>query len=81
MQPQNPRNFAGGITLAGYLADSPSHAGGPSVVDAPQPHFEPIATRGYEGWKHLVLGSTTARVARAAPCPVLVVREKEHDFV
>ena len=40
-----------------------------------------IATRGYEGWKHLVLGSTAARVARAAPCPVLVVREKEHDFV
>ena len=40
-----------------------------------------IATRGYEAWKHLVIGSTTARVARAAPCPVLVVREKEHDFV
>jgi nucleotide-binding universal stress UspA family protein len=40
-----------------------------------------IATRGYSGWKHLVIGSTAARVARAAPCPVLVVREKEHDFV
>lgn len=40
-----------------------------------------IATRGYSGWKHLVIGSTAARVARAAPCPVLVVREKEHDFL
>ena len=40
-----------------------------------------IATRGYAGWERLVIGSTTARVARAAPCPVLVVREKEHDFV
>ena len=40
-----------------------------------------IATRGYEAWKHLVIGSTAARVARAAPCPVLVVREHEHDFV
>jgi universal stress protein A len=40
-----------------------------------------IATRGYAGWERLVMGSTTARVARAAPCPVLVVREKEHDFV
>jgi universal stress protein A len=40
-----------------------------------------IATRGYAGWKHLVIGSTAARVARAAPCPVLVVREKEHDFL
>jgi universal stress protein A len=40
-----------------------------------------IATRGYEAWKHLVIGSTTARVARAAPWPVLVVRENEHGFV
>ena len=40
-----------------------------------------IATRGYAGWERLVMGSTAARVARAAPCPVLVVREKEHDFV
>jgi nucleotide-binding universal stress UspA family protein len=27
------------------------------------------------------LGSTTERVVRHAPCPVLVVREKEHDFL
>jgi putative phosphoribosyl transferase len=45
MQSQNPRNFAGGITLAGYLADSLPHAGGQRVVKAPQPHFEPFATR------------------------------------
>jgi nucleotide-binding universal stress UspA family protein len=40
-----------------------------------------IATHGFTGWKHFAIGSTTERVARAAPCPVLVVREKEHDFV
>ena len=40
-----------------------------------------IATRGYAGWERLVIGSTAARVARAAPCPVLVVRENEHDFL
>ena len=40
-----------------------------------------IATHGYTGWKHFCIGSTAERVARAAPCPVLVVREKEHDFV
>jgi universal stress protein A len=40
-----------------------------------------IATHGYTGWKHFAIGSTAARVARAAPCPVLVVREKEHDFL
>ena len=40
-----------------------------------------IATHGYTGWKHFAIGSTAAQVARAAPCPVLVVREKEHDFL
>jgi universal stress protein A len=40
-----------------------------------------IATHGYTGWKHFAIGSTAARVARAAPCPVLVVRENEHDFI
>ena len=39
-----------------------------------------IATHGFTGWKHFAIGSTAERVARAAPCPVLVVREKEHDF-
>jgi universal stress protein A len=40
-----------------------------------------IATHGYTGWKHFAIGSTAERVARAAPCPVLVVRDKEHDFL
>jgi len=40
-----------------------------------------IATHGYTGWKHLAIGSTAERVVRAAPCPVLVVRQKEHEFV
>jgi universal stress protein A len=39
-----------------------------------------IATHGYTGWKHFAIGSTAERVVRAAPCPVLVVREKEHEF-
>jgi nucleotide-binding universal stress UspA family protein len=40
-----------------------------------------ISTRGYTGFKHALLGSTTERVVRHAPCPVLVVRSREHDFV
>ena len=39
-----------------------------------------IATHGYAGLKHALLGSTTERVVRHAPCPVLVVREREHEF-
>ena len=40
-----------------------------------------IATHGYSGLKHVVLGSTAERVVRHAPCPVLIVREKEKEFI
>lgn len=40
-----------------------------------------MATHGLRGWKHFGLGSTADRVARAASCPVLVVREREREFV
>src|SRR3982751_2411838 len=40
-----------------------------------------MATHGYTGWKHFCIGSTAERVVRAAPCAVMVVREKEHELV
>jgi universal stress protein A len=40
-----------------------------------------MATHGLRGWKHFGLGSTADRVARAAPCPVLVVRQREREFI
>ncbi len=40
-----------------------------------------IATHSYTGLKHVLLGSTTERVVRHAPCPVLTVREQEREFV
>jgi universal stress protein A len=40
-----------------------------------------IATHGRSGLKHAFLGSTAERVVRHAPCPVLVVREREREFV
>ena len=36
-----------------------------------------LATHGYTGFKHILLGSTAERVVRHAPCPVLVVRAEE----
>jgi len=35
-----------------------------------------ISTHGYTGLKHALMGSTAERVARHAPCPVLVVRQR-----
>jgi nucleotide-binding universal stress UspA family protein len=40
-----------------------------------------IATHGYTGLKHAVMGSTTERVVRHSSCPVLVVREHQRDFI
>lgn len=40
-----------------------------------------LGTHGRGGIAHALLGSTTEKVIRKAPCPVLVVREKEHEFV
>jgi nucleotide-binding universal stress UspA family protein len=40
-----------------------------------------LSTHGYTGLKHALLGSTAERVVRHAPCPVLVVREREQEFV
>ena len=36
-----------------------------------------IATHGYTGVKHMLLGSTTEQVVRMAKCPVLTVRASE----
>ena len=38
-------------------------------------------THGYSGLKHALMGSIAESVARSAPCPVLVIRETEHEFV
>lgn len=40
-----------------------------------------ISTHGYTGLKHVLMGSIAEQVVRYAPCPVLVVRQQEQDFV
>jgi nucleotide-binding universal stress UspA family protein len=40
-----------------------------------------IATHGQTGVEHVLFGSTAEKVARKAPCPVLTVRPREHEFV
>lgn len=40
-----------------------------------------LSTHGRTGLRHVLLGSVTEQVVRHAPCPVLVVREQEHEFL
>lgn len=39
------------------------------------------ATHGRTGLAHVFLGSVAEQIVRLAPCPVLVVREHEHEFL
>ncbi len=40
-----------------------------------------ISTHGHTGFKRVFLGSTAEYVLRYAPCPVLIVRQHEREFV
>ena len=40
-----------------------------------------LATHGYTGLKHVLLGSVAEKILRHAPCPVLSVRADERDFL
>lgn len=40
-----------------------------------------LGTHGRGAVAHLFMGSVAERVVRTAPCPVLTVREPEHEFV
>jgi nucleotide-binding universal stress UspA family protein len=40
-----------------------------------------ISTHGRSGIKHALFGSVAEKVVRKAPCPVLVVKREERDFV
>ncbi len=40
-----------------------------------------VATHGTTGVEHILFGSTAEKIIRKSPCPVLVVRAEEHDFI
>ena len=40
-----------------------------------------LSTHGRTGLQHVFLGSVAEHVVQRAPCPVLVVREREHEFL
>ncbi len=40
-----------------------------------------MGTHGRTGLQHALLGSVAEKTVRRAPCPVLIVRQTEHEFV
>jgi universal stress protein A len=79
--------FARKAAIPGNLLDSPLVRKGRAhheIVEAARTlkvDLIVISTHGYTGLNRALLGSVTERVVREAPCPVLVVREREHDFI
>ena len=54
------------------------------IVDCAKSHHADIivvGTHGRSGVSRLLIGSVAEHVVRNGPCPVLVVRPKEHEFV
>lgn len=73
-------------TAAGLQAASIIREGSPAKVIADvarelQSDLLVISTHGYTGLRHVLMGSIAEHVVRYAPCPVLVVRLQEQDFI
>lgn len=51
------------------------------TADSEEADLIVISTHGYTGLKHVLMGSIAEAVVRYAPCPVLVVRAHERDFL
>jgi nucleotide-binding universal stress UspA family protein len=69
-----------GAKLAVRVSPNAAHA----IVDyAKEIHADVIVvgTHGRSGVSRLLMGSVAEHVVRSAPCPVLVVRPREHEFV
>jgi len=71
---------------AGIAADALIREGSPAKIIADVARelgsdLLVVSTHGYTGLKHVLMGSIAEQVVRYAPCPVLVVREQEQEFV
>jgi universal stress protein A len=87
------RELASG-QLRAYLAAEGAAGASTAVRVAPEPAIEIVehvkqihadllvlGTHGRTGVSRLLMGSVAEQVVRTAPCPVLIVRPSEHEFV
>jgi nucleotide-binding universal stress UspA family protein len=67
-------------TPAVRLSRSPAEAIGTYAKDV-HADIIVVGTHGRGGMSRLLMGSVAEHVVRNAPCPVLVLRPREHEFV
>ncbi|MEI6756677.1 MAG: universal stress protein [Chlorobium sp.] len=72
--------------MAGIVADYVIYEGFPEecILDYAKRQEADIiimGSHGRRGLKRMILGSVAEHIVRRAPCPVLVVKENEHEFI
>lgn len=72
---------AAGVGAAALVREGSPARAIAEVADSEEADLIVISTHGYTGLKHVLMGSIAEAVVRYAPCPVLVVRTHERDFL
>jgi nucleotide-binding universal stress UspA family protein len=70
-------HIKGQVNARTVVAEGPAATEILAIANKEQVDLVIIATHGHTGVEHLLFGSTTEKVVRKAPCPVLVVRAKK----
>jgi nucleotide-binding universal stress UspA family protein len=71
-------------TQQGIAVTVPAASPAAAIADYARRHDIDLAVLGTHGRgavSHLLMGSVAERVVRTAPCPVLTVRDPQHEFV
>ena len=74
------QGLGGGVAVAAKVFSGRPWQGVVEEAKAWDADLIVVSTHGFTGFKHALLGSVAEKIVRHAPCPVLVVRDEEHDF-
>ena len=69
------------LNVKKYVVEGKPHAHIVDFAEERNADLIVIATRGLGAIDHFLLGSTAEKVVRRAPCPVLSVKQREHEFI
>lgn len=70
-----------GLKINKHVAEGKPHTQIVDFAEERKADLIVIATRGLGAIDHFLLGSTAEKVVRRAPCPVLSVKQREHEFI
>jgi nucleotide-binding universal stress UspA family protein len=75
-----PKTLPEGVQLDSRIMHGVPFAGIVRLAEEEKADLIVMGTHGRTGLKHMLLGSVTERVVRTAPCPVLVVHQRDGEI-